>query len=182
MDAKVQPERNRTSKKLLLWGAITLSALFFGLFAYSVGSALFGGDDRHPPNAMAKVGLIKAYEAILKYAEAHEGHYPPNIDDINAWEPDTYLPDYNYFKRGYMREIHFKESPFAGEYTYIPYEEDGKVCGFYLLVYGASDFSGEDVDGDGVPDHVLLVLKSDGSSEHHATQSRGDCVSMEDSQ
>ena len=43
--------------------------------------------------------------------------------------------------------------------TYVKNEEGGEVTGYYLLIYG-KEVEGDDVDGDGEGDHVVLILDS----------------------
>ncbi|OGK08168.1 MAG: hypothetical protein A2Y63_01980 [Candidatus Riflebacteria bacterium RBG_13_59_9] len=59
-----------------------------------------------------------------------------------------------------MRHVNFGTESYAGEYTYIPVEVDGKVKGYHLIAYGYESTPGMDVDGDGEPDHVILWLCS----------------------
>ena len=64
-----------------------------------------------------------------------------------------------------MHAVAFGTRPCAGEFTYIPVVVDGQVKGYYLFAYGYESTPGEDVDGDGEPDHVILVLCSGTSGD-----------------
>lgn len=43
---------------------------------------------------------------------------------------------------------------------YIPIVFEGTTVYYYLIVFGTSETPGEDVDGDGKPDHVVSVMES----------------------
>jgi hypothetical protein len=60
-----------------------------------------------------------------------------------------------------MRQVPFGTEPCLGEFTYVPYKVGGAVKGFYLIGYRIDDSPGEDVNGDGKPDHVAVVLFTD---------------------
>jgi hypothetical protein len=118
-----------------------------------------------PKESYVQGNLARLSIGLQKFAEVHDGYYPLRMIELFEWDPEIAPQMYdNPFTEQKMREIAFKDSPFAGEYTYVPYVQDGKACGLYLIVYGAEYFDGVDVDEDGTPDHVLQVLGSDGST------------------
>jgi hypothetical protein len=57
-----------------------------------------------------------------------------------------------------MRQVPFGAEPCLGEFTYVPYKVNGLVKGFFLIGYVIDDSPGADVNGDGNPDHVSVVL------------------------
>ena len=102
--------------------------------------------------------------ALSRYAEDHEGQYPPDTDilldgnyltffphNVISGEPGTYVQ---------MEDIPFGSEYFEGNFTYLPVYEGDQVIGYYLIAYGYQNRAGMDVDGDGDDDHVILVLDS----------------------
>lgn len=62
----------------------------------------------------------------------------------------------------HMRNVRFGDPLYEGNFTYLPWgiTGNGKAAGYYLVAYGSHKTKGQDVDGDGMPDHVILVLNS----------------------
>lgn len=116
------------------------------------------GHPEHYLQLEIKNNLHSIQIAVERYAADNEGVYPSSIDDLGQGE---YMPEFpnNPVTEEPMNEIGFGTEPFSGGYTYIPYTEDEKVIGYYLICYGLEDTEGADLDGDGTPDHVILVLE-----------------------
>ena len=64
-----------------------------------------------------------------------------------------------------MLAIGFGQEPYEGNFTYLPVNIEGKIAAYYLIGYGSSSKSGIDVNKDGFPDHVIMVLDGVGYSK-----------------
>jgi hypothetical protein len=110
--------------------------------------------------------------ALTEYASDHNGHFP---SDTNVLVEESYkssLP-VNRIIREYqaiMEEIPFGSEPFEGNFTYVPVYEGEFVVGYYLIVYGYKNREGLDVNGDGIDDHVIMVLDSTGVANYYDEQ------------
>jgi hypothetical protein len=153
---KTHGKRNYTG--LIILAIIILAGIII------IPNRFIKATDQHPREDQARAGICILQISLQRYAVAHDGYYPAAIDDIRKWDPEQIDTFPNNYTNTVANGIAFKQSPFEGEYTYITYAENGKVCGYYLIVYGAKNFKGEDIDKDGTPDHVLLALGSDGSA------------------
>lgn len=100
--------------------------------------------------------------ALERYA-SRNFKYPEDITELQETGllPSETDPTYprNPYTANPVRFIDFKTKPFAGEITYIPVKEGERVKGYYLLGYGDRSNRGLDVDGDGKPDNVIIVMQ-----------------------
>jgi hypothetical protein len=96
---------------------------------------------------------------LQTYANDHNGLYPESIQAMIKDNPTSPLP-MNPFTQKRMRDVSFGSPEATGELTYVPIINDGKVVDFYVMSYGRQKTPGEDVNGDGIPDHVLIVVSS----------------------
>ena len=96
--------------------------------------------------------------ALERYAIDHNGMYPESTDDLFDL---NYMsePPRNPFTEGTSEFIEFGESGQGGNRTYVPVSNDKGVYGYYLFSY-CDTCPGQDIDGDGVQDKVILVLSS----------------------
>jgi hypothetical protein len=105
--------------------------------------------------------------------------YPFSVNELCAPSWSAYRKDYiNYIMPGFYpnpfistetTERNAQCVPFGwndalspGNFSYLSrYNKDtGKVDGYFLLGYGPTRESGKDVDGDGAPDGVIIMLSS----------------------
>jgi hypothetical protein len=136
---------------------------FAALFMFFLGAMALPGyltAGIKAPEAEVKSNLHNIQIALERYAKDHGGIYPQSTGELIS---ENYLPQYphNPFTDQPMREIDFGTAPFDGEFTYLPFTTDGKVDAYYLIAYGYKKSAGEDIDRDGVPDHVILVVEDD---------------------
>jgi hypothetical protein len=117
--------------------------------------------------------------ALERYAVDHEGLYPQSFAALAPEYMGT--PPVNPFPEGdlatwkwwilrselsqhpvYMRNIPFGDPLFEGNFTYLPWGlfQDGTAAGYYLIAYGSRKSKGQDLDGDGQSDHVIVQLDS----------------------
>jgi hypothetical protein len=96
---------------------------------------------------------------LERYAVNHQGIYPPDSQTLIEQNYLSAMPD-NPFTKAPMKDIPFGSSPFEGEFTYVPVFKDNQVYGFYLIGYGKEKDLGQDVDGDSIGDHVIIVIDS----------------------
>jgi hypothetical protein len=137
--------------------------------------------------AGTKQNLHAIQLALERYGVDHNGTYPI---DLAALIVKNYMPELpgNAFFNGRnpgtgkklpvdeepffrdMRHVRFGDPLYEGNFTYLPWNitVNGKAAGYYLVAYGSHNTKGQDVDGDGMPDHVILVLNS--SPQEYAAQ------------
>jgi hypothetical protein len=118
--------------------------------------------------AETKQNLHAVWMALEQYGIEHEGVFPPEMkspDEMTYFRMRSFRC-HNPMTGKEMQPVSFGTQPCAGEFTYIPVEVDGQVKGYYLLAYGYESTPGEDVNGDGEPDHVILVLCSGTSGDN----------------
>jgi hypothetical protein len=108
------------------------------------------------PETKANTYTVKI--ALDRYATDHDGQYPESIDTIIEQNP--YVMPYNFYTIKETRIIEFGDQPWDDEMTYLPVREGDQIKKYFLLSYGRKDYPGIDVNGDGVGDHVLIVLTS----------------------
>jgi hypothetical protein len=96
---------------------------------------------------------------LERYAEENDGSFPDEITSLTA---NDYLSEFptNPFSRNEMKSVDLGSEEFEGNFLYIPVHEEDDVIGYYILGYGYERNRGIDVDGDGIGDHVILVLDS----------------------
>ena len=85
--------------------------------------------------------------------------YPADIQTLVEQDYSGASPT-NAFTKRPMVEIPFGAYPFEGAFTYIPIMGKSKVRAYYLIGYGSENRKGQDVDDDGVDDHVTLALEN----------------------
>jgi hypothetical protein len=99
-----------------------------------------------------------------RYALDHEGLYPEGIENLIETGCLSEMPK-NPFTTEPTRAIAFGSEPRVGELTYLPVTKDGQIKDYYLIGYGTEDDTGVDVNGDGVRDHVIIILSSSDPNE-----------------
>jgi hypothetical protein len=130
--------------------------------------------------AEVKQNLHAIQLALERYAVDHDGMYPQDLAALAVFNIMRELPgnplqvlsrdaksggkysDGTFRQPEPMRDIRFGEEQFAGNCTYLPWglTGPGTAAGYYLLAYGSSKTKGQDVDGDGQGDHVVMQLDS----------------------
>ncbi|MCH7472935.1 hypothetical protein IIA79_08300 [bacterium] len=129
--------------------------------------------------AEVKVNLHSIQLALERYATDSPGNvYPLTIRGGDAIQGEDELSNNGYMPSypvnpisedsAKMHNIAFGDPDFEGNFTYIPVESNGLVKGYYLFGYGFGENDGEDVNGDGKPDHVIAVLSSGSSHSSNA--------------
>ncbi len=152
--------RSPSSWRLRFWGGFA-AVIIFAAFI------LFSSSNDHswrpipvvPPWHMTRDNLSTIQIAVERYADHNDGHYPLTIEDLFT-EPILNSTPRNRYTGKLMVEIPFGATPWEGEFTYVPVKQGEDVIGYYLIAYGGKDWRGDDIDGDGQPDHVLQVLSS----------------------
>jgi len=145
---------------LLIW------FIWFGMTAPSLISA--AGKARE---AETKANLHSIQIALEQYAFDHEHVYPMEIEVLVGDYLDVFPT--NAFTGKEMVNIGFEDGPSEGDFTYVPFPVDGESArGYYLMAYGEiyRNTDGMDVDGDGKPDEVVLVLLSGTDFDSESTQ------------
>jgi hypothetical protein len=157
--AIVKWDRSR-SPEIIAWSGLAVIVFFF------IGGFV-SNEIRDPksPDADSKATLHTLQIAVDYYAKEHGGYYPASIQ-VLIGEYLTQTP-FNPYTGKAMNEIAFSSTPSAGDFTYIPVTDGTNVIGYYMIAYGSMDWPGDDVNGDGVPDHVIFVVSSiDTANEH----------------
>lgn len=149
----------------------------FGLF-YACTAPPTGIRDK-AEEVEIKQNLHAIQLAIEKYGAAHDGAFPASIIELLAGQDWMHSLPNNPFTKPIreMQPISFGSAEPWGDFTYLPLEEDGAVVGYYLLAYGSERTWGQDVNGDGAPDYVIIVLSSESEGAHYDNeygQTRGD--------
>jgi len=146
--------RSPSSWRLRFWGGFAaVVVLAAGLFVPPCSFPV------RSPWHETMVNLSTIQHAVEIYAEHNEGDFPLTIQDLFT-EPILNSTPRNRYTGKLMLEIPFGSTPWEGEFTYLPVKQDEDVVGYYLIAYGGKDWRGDDIDGDGQPDHVLQVLSS----------------------
>ena len=163
---------HRRGAKTILWtGGVVLAVSLVVIMmipAFLVAAPSFQQVRSKAHEAETKINLHAVQMAIEYYGIEHDGVYPVRLDSIEELhflperDPRIEIPPRNPVTGELMHAVAFGTRPCAGEFTYIPVEADGQVKGYYLFAYGYESTPGEDVDGDGEPDHVIIVLYSAG--------------------
>lgn len=118
---------------------------------------------------LLKLDIYAVQLEIERWAVEHDGNYPQHINQILIKQLPGLQPGFyaNPFTAQSANGLDAIELPFGwtedapGNFSYIQiYDELGDVTGYNLLAYGADRASGQDVDGDGEPDGVVLWLAS----------------------
>ena len=114
---------------------------------------------RRTAEAEVKSNLRGIQIALERYCVENGNRYPAEINELITSE---YITSFwkNPFSTEPMRPIEFGDPNFEGNFTYVPVIVSGEVTGYSLLGYGYRQTYGEDVNGDGVPDHVILSISS----------------------
>jgi hypothetical protein len=147
--------RIKNRVRLIVYGFLTLLTLFVIFTCLT-----FQTVPNYNPEWESKKNLHTIQEGLDLYAEGHNGEYPPSVDDLITEHVFDRFPQ-NPFTRAAMRNMPFHSEPFEGEFTYVPVSREGKIVGYYLLLYGRKENEGMDINNDGVRDHVILVLDSE---------------------
>jgi hypothetical protein len=142
--------------KSLFYSSLVMAGLSI-IAAFVVPATVVNYDN--PKEAATKANLLAIQSALEAYAEKHEGAYPADIIELVQGGFLTEFPQ-NPFTKEPMNNIALGSSPFEGEFTYVPGIDKGQVRRYYLFCYGDKRTVGMDVNGDGVRDHVILVLSS----------------------
>jgi hypothetical protein len=108
---------------------------------------------------LSRQNLHMISHQLEKWSLAHNGLYP---DNINALLDDGNLKNFpiNAGSLSSMRQVEFTDSDRNGNFSYYPVYGKDAVHEYYLIGYGFEFSEGEDLDGDGKGDDVLLVLNS----------------------
>ena len=119
---------------------------------------------------LAQLGLHTVQVGLELWAVQYgNGHYPQHVNQMVS-EPSKSIElgiYANPFTSNAWDHFDAVEVPFGwsemhpGNFSYLQiYDESGNVIGYVLLGYGPTRESGQDVDGDGEPDGVILSLAS----------------------
>jgi hypothetical protein len=146
---------------------VIIAVIILAVFVVKItreGPRKSGEDITVEPETESKITAnANAIKAMLERYAMNKFQYPNDIWElsIDNFLPSISDPSYpqNPFTQKPVRIIAFKEEPYAGEMTYLPVRDGGKVKGFYLIAYGDKKSKGEDVDKDGKPDQVVVVIK-----------------------
>ena len=133
-----------------------------GIIFFVVGKAVVDGTG--PLAAEFQSGYYEVtgteIQLALESYATDNGNYPDELDElIPAYIITMPMNLSDILALEEIEDIPFGDSDYAGNVTYVKYEEGGEVTGYYLLIYG-KEVEGEDVDGDGEGDHVVLILDS----------------------
>jgi hypothetical protein len=148
--------RRRLGSGRLFW--VSFVGMAFGVY---FTMALLGGyvDAKlKSKESQTKTNVHDIQIALERYWVDH-CVYPADIATLQSEGYIGALP-MNPFTRQPMREISFGASPYQGEFTYVRFMIDNNVRGFDLLTYGKNGGNGQDIDEDGIDDHVILVVES----------------------
>lgn len=135
--------------------------------AFAIYLALLVGGQRGLPTSQkfrqSVHGLVTVQRTIENWTADSES-FPLRIEPLMATLEPLNVP-VNWYRRGRhatqpMRLVELGSRDFVGNYSYIPVLDGSEVVGYYLLVYGNHFTTGQDVDDDGLPDHVVHVLSS----------------------
>ena len=142
------------------------SLLIPNLFLVGIAAPSYQFGKYRAVEAETKSNLHTIKTALERYSSSHDNRYPGNINLLYKEEIIHILP-HNPFKKNKanIEEIAFGQDDFEGNFTYLPVEIDGSIKGYYLFCYGWRKNPGQDINNDGIPDHVILVLKSEFMSE-----------------
>ena len=110
----------------------------------------------------AKANCHAIQIAVERYGADHQGLYPENTDvlltdgylehfPMNAFTWEPMIP---------MIEVDFGSPDYPGNFSYLPYVFEGEITGYYLLGYTDENEPGQDINADGIPDHVIIVVNS----------------------
>lgn len=147
--------RTKNRVRLIVYAILTLLTLFVIFTCIT-----FRTVPNYNPEWESKKNLHTLQIVLERYAVSHIGEFPAGIDDMITDHVINSFP-LNPFTEKTMRNIPFHSEPFEGEFTYVPVSREGIIVGYYLLLYGRKENEGMDINGDGVRDHVILVLDSE---------------------
>jgi hypothetical protein len=147
---------------ILLVVQIVVRVLFASLLLF----LLLGASSMNESNM--KMSFEAISDVLSNYSLDHDGAYPKELNKLNDLDDFAYnhSEPLNPLTERAMHNVPFGSKDCFGEYTYVPYVSNGKVTGYYLIGYGTEKTEGQDVDGDGVPDHVISVLYSRAYDEY----------------
>lgn len=136
---------------------VIAAILIGGVYIYIYVMPIITVDSDHP-EVESKSNLSTIQIALERFGEEHNGLYPNDIDTLIT---EHYILEFpaNPFTRELMRNITFEETPFPGEFTYIPVNVEGEVAGYFLLIYGSEESVTYDFNEDGIGDHVIMILQ-----------------------
>jgi hypothetical protein len=150
-----------------------IGVLLLGVIVAIVSLALIGYINHllHVRESTTKVNLHTIQLAIESFSNRYDS-FPSSLDTqlltTTLGEHRGYeFPPRNAFTNKPMRNIDFSSTRTAGDFTYIlmpPGNYNGKHVGYdsyYLIAYCSPSNPGLDIDEDGVPDHVCIILKSE---------------------
>ena len=106
--------------------------------------------------AVVKANLHSIQLAVERFAVDHDGTYPKAIDELQV---GNYLsqPPQNPFTKQPMRNISPGDTPYAGEFSYLPVMKGGEAVGYDLYAYGSDRHNNEPSVVTSIK-HVILHL------------------------
>jgi hypothetical protein len=151
-----RPDR-RDARTLKIAGSVLLPLAVIVVVLGRVSSG--GFDETSNKEIEVKANLHTLQIAVDRYGFDHQGHYPRQIQDLVTEKYILAFPE-NPFDKQPMRSVRIGDPDFEGNFTYEPVIVSGEVTGYNLYVYGSRRTAGQDINSDGIPDHVILVLQN----------------------
>ena len=144
-------------RTLMKISAIFLVLHFILLFAFFIPNF-------YKARTKARVGEFKScahdIQLVLERYQIDNLTYPedPHLIEDAGYPPDPSLR--NPFTGKPLEIIPYDPDDHFTSIGYIPFVFEGVTVVYYLITFGTSDMPGQDVDKDGIPDHVIMVLGS----------------------
>ena len=116
---------------------------------------------------MTKESARRIQLALERYA-ADNGTYPALVGQLTEQHflsefPVNVLEEPINGKRRAMRNVPLGSIEYAGNFTYLPHVVNGRYESYTLYGYGGRRSKGQDIDGDGKDDKVIIQLSGGGT-------------------